>query len=141
VADVVGAEGELEPALRDATLAGQTGVVDEDVQWLVARQERFGRVPHRRQVAQVEVEVDGAVADLVDDLLALLLGPGSDENLPPAPGQLDGRGPADAAVGTGDENALALQVLGVLRAHPTSCRSIHPISAATARGSWRSRWP
>ena len=115
VAEVVDAEGELEPVSRAPALAGHAGVVDQDVERHVAGQQLLGGGPHRRQIAEVELEqVDGVVPGRRHDLLEYRLGlgrrPAGQRDRATPPGQLLGRRLADAGVGPGDEERSSAQV-------------------------------
>ena len=64
-AHVVGAERQLEAAFRQAALPGQPGVVDQGMQRLVATEEVLGALTHRLELAEIELEIVGAVAFIV----------------------------------------------------------------------------
>jgi hypothetical protein len=48
------AEGQLEAGFREPLLAGQTGIVDQQVQWQLAGVEGLGALAHAVQVAEVQ---------------------------------------------------------------------------------------
>ncbi|AIY19924.2 hypothetical protein KR76_13520 [Pimelobacter simplex] len=132
--DVVGAEGELEAARGHPPLAGETGVVDQDVEPLAGGQEGRGRRPHRGEVAQVErqvveVGVAGLAGDLADRLPRPLRG-ATGEHHPRAPArQRPHRLLADPRVRARHQERLAAQLAHVP----------HPDRRATALSSSQGR--
>src|SRR5206468_8613735 len=92
-----------------------SGVVDEHVQRLTVSQERVGARPHRGQRTEVEREkMKRRVAGLIDDLLdrraCLALRAAGHEDPAAARRQLPRHRLADAAVGTGHEVRLAVEI-------------------------------
>ena len=116
VAEMVGAELHLETVGGLAAGDGHdAGVVEQDVEAVVAGTEAIGEGRHRRQVGQVErfeghVGGDDGTADAVEGVGALRLVPAGQDHLGAGPGQGQGRLEADAAVGPGHHGGAAGEV-------------------------------
>jgi hypothetical protein len=116
VAEVVGAERQLEAVLGEAARAGQARVVDQHVDRLALADQRVGARPHGGEVAEVERDeaepiVAGGAGQLVEHGPGLGLAARGDGEARAAGGQ----GPrgllADAGVGAGDDD-VAVGELG-----------------------------
>jgi hypothetical protein len=109
VADMADAEGQLEPGLREPLLAGQPGVVDQQVQRQLAGVEGLCALAHAVQVAEVQRDEFGfsgaaaALGDFVKHLGGLARVAAGQKHVVAAQRQLHRRDAADAGVGAGDE--------------------------------------
>jgi hypothetical protein len=99
VTEMVDAEMDLEPVLRDPPGGPDPGIVDQHIQLPVTHLKAASRLVGGVERCQIEVEVFGAASggfDVADDCLCpLLRATGGDDVKAPA-GQLDGGGTADA---------------------------------------------
>jgi hypothetical protein len=139
------AEGQLETGCREPLLAGQPGVVDQQVQRQLAGVEGLRALAHAVQVAEVQRDEFGpgraaaALGDFVEHLGGLARVAAGQKHVVAAQRQLHRGDAADAGVGAGDEGDPAVQGNGCSGGVEAAMDQTSMLPARSALVSMKSR--